>query len=87
MEGAGHAALAGELADVAQVDEHDVVAAVQRERLVRGQGLDRALGGRDQRLTCTVMFCGIAYFSVPERAMVGSGAPVVVKPMPGAKRR
>ena len=49
VEGAGHAAFAIELANVAQVDEHDVVATVQRERVLRGQGLDLPFGGFDQR--------------------------------------
>src|SRR6476620_7402491 len=50
MEGARHPALAMELADVAQIDEDDVVAAMERERIMRGQGLDDALGRFDQGL-------------------------------------
>ena len=41
VEGTGHPAFAMELANVAQVDEDDVVAAVERERVLRGQGFDR----------------------------------------------
>src|SRR5262249_60056851 len=50
MEGAGHATLAVELANIAQVDEHDVVAAMQCERLLDRESLDCALGRRDQRV-------------------------------------
>jgi hypothetical protein len=39
-----------ELTDVAQIDEDDVVAAMERERVMRGQGLDDALGRFDQGL-------------------------------------
>ena len=39
-----------ELANVAQVDENDIVAAVERERVLRGQGFDDAFGGLDQPL-------------------------------------
>jgi hypothetical protein len=39
-----------ELANVAQVDEDDVVAAVERERVLRGQGFDDAFGGLDQSM-------------------------------------
>src|ERR1043166_1641460 len=49
VEGAGHAALAVEFADIAQVDEHDVVAAVELERVLDGQVFDLALGGIDER--------------------------------------
>jgi hypothetical protein len=44
----GHPAFAIELANVAQVDEDDVVATVERERVLRGQGLDHPFGGFDQ---------------------------------------
>jgi hypothetical protein len=47
MEGARHTALAGELADIAQIDKHDVIAAMERERLAGGQSLDCALGRLD----------------------------------------
>src|SRR3954447_8582774 len=50
VEGAGHAAFAIELANVAQVDEDDVVVPVERERVLRGQGLDDPFGGFDQSL-------------------------------------
>src|SRR5262245_830757 len=49
MEGAGLAALAVELANVAQVDEYHVIATMQRERLLDRERLDRALRRLDQR--------------------------------------
>src|SRR5262245_41630075 len=48
MEGAGHTALAVELANVAQVDEHDIVAAMQCERRLDRERLDCTLGRFDQ---------------------------------------
>src|SRR5262249_45044848 len=48
MERAGNAAVAVELADVAQIDEYDVVAAVQLERVVDPECLDLAFRGIDQ---------------------------------------
>src|SRR5207253_11009285 len=48
VKGARHAALAIELADVAQVDEHDVVAAVKLERVLDRERFDLALGGVDE---------------------------------------
>ena len=50
VEGPGNAALALQLADVAQVDEHDVVAAVQLQRLLDRQRLDLALRRRHERV-------------------------------------
>jgi hypothetical protein len=50
VEGPWNPALAMELANVAQVDEDDVVAAVERERVLRGQGFDDAFGGLDQSM-------------------------------------
>src|SRR5262245_36520384 len=50
MEGARHAAVAVELANVAQVDEHDIVAPMQCERRLDRERLDRALGCLDQSL-------------------------------------
>ena len=44
MECAGHVAVALEFARIADVDEHDVVAAVQRDRLLGRQRLDRRIG-------------------------------------------
>src|SRR6516165_8626790 len=46
MKGPRDAPLARELANVAQVDEHDIVAAVERNRRVCRERLDLALGGR-----------------------------------------
>ena len=48
MEGAGHLALALQFADVADIDQHDVVAAGELDRLLDRQGLDLAFGGLDQ---------------------------------------
>src|SRR6185295_18133959 len=48
MEGAGNAALAVELADVADVDEHGVAARVQLDGVGRRKRLDLAFGGLDQ---------------------------------------
>jgi hypothetical protein len=48
--GTRHPAFAMELANVAQVDEDHVVAAMKRERVLRGQGFDDAFGGLDQPL-------------------------------------
>jgi hypothetical protein len=50
VESTRHPAFAMELANVAQVDEDDVVTAVERERVLRGQGFDDAFGGLDQPL-------------------------------------
>src|SRR5262249_42854947 len=50
MEGAGNAAFTIELANVAQVDEYHVGAAVHRHGGIGRQRLDLALGRRDQRL-------------------------------------
>src|SRR6185295_13583865 len=50
MEGAGHAAVAVELANVADVHEHDVAASVQLDGVGRRKRLDLALGGLDQGL-------------------------------------
>jgi hypothetical protein len=48
MERARHAPVARELANIAQVDENDIVSAVQRNRRGGGERLDLALGGRHQ---------------------------------------
>src|SRR5262249_35839147 len=50
MERTRHAPFAIELADVAQVDEHDVVIPAQRKRVAGGQRLDLALRRRDERI-------------------------------------
>src|SRR5262245_35645958 len=50
MERAGHAPVAVELADVAQVDEYDAVGSVQRKRVADRQRLDLALRRRDERI-------------------------------------
>ena len=50
MDRAGNAALAIELARVAQVDEGDIGVAVQRQRLLDRDRLDRILGLVDQIL-------------------------------------
>src|ERR1043166_5527136 len=49
VEGTRHPALAVEFADVAQVDEHDVVVAVELERVFDRQVFDLTLGGIDER--------------------------------------
>src|ERR1051326_4064148 len=49
VEGAGNAAVAVELADVAQIHEHDVAAAVELDRVLEAQRLDLAFRGVDQR--------------------------------------
>jgi hypothetical protein len=49
MKGAGDAAFALQLANVAQIDEGHVVAAVLRDRFFDRQGLDLTFGGVDQR--------------------------------------
>src|SRR5262249_52857516 len=48
MKGSGNTPLARELTDIAQVDENDVAASVQRQRRFDRQGLDFPLGGFDQ---------------------------------------
>src|SRR5688572_9576642 len=45
MEGPGHPPLASELADVTQIDEYDVLPAMQRDRPRDGQRLDLPFGG------------------------------------------
>jgi hypothetical protein len=50
VKGAGYAALAVELANVAQVDEDDVVAIVERTCRLDRQRLDGTFGRCDQRL-------------------------------------
>ena len=50
VEGTRNPAFAMQLANVAEVDEDDVVAAVERERVLRGQGFDVAFGGLDQSM-------------------------------------
>src|SRR6266516_1042000 len=58
VEGAGDAAVAVELADVAQIDEHDVAAAVQLPRLLDAERLDLPLRGIDQRaVPCGDFLC------------------------------
>src|SRR6185503_11918847 len=50
MEGAGHLAVALQFADVADVDEHGVVAAGELDRVLGRQRLDLPLGRLAQRL-------------------------------------
>src|ERR1700688_1533652 len=49
MEGAGHLTVALQFADVADIDQHHVVATGELDRLLGRQGLDFAVGGIDQR--------------------------------------
>ena len=49
MESTGNPAFTLEFANIADIDENDIVAAVQRQGLLDGQGLDRPLRRLDQR--------------------------------------
>jgi hypothetical protein len=49
MKGAGHAALALELADVTDIDESHIVASMQRDGVFDRERLDLAFGGIDER--------------------------------------
>ena len=63
MERAGHLAVALQFADVADIDQHDVVAAVQLDRVLDRERFDLALGRLDQRfLLLRVMFWAIGCF-------------------------
>ena len=52
MEGARHLALALQFADVADIDQHDVVAAGELDGVLGRQGLDLAFGGLAQGFVC-----------------------------------
>ena len=64
MEGAGDLAVALQFADIADIDQHGVIAAGKLDGLLDRQRLDFALGGVDQRLISGRDVCGMACVGV-----------------------